>query len=255
MKRLAAVLVCLLSLSATAAAALEVPYLSSPIVDLAGLLPAETRSRLEQRLTRFASTRGSQVAVLTVPSLEGDALEDFSQRVATEWALGRSDADDGVLFLVAHGDRRMRIEVGYGLEGSLTDAHSRRILDWIVAPRFQQGDFGGGIEAGVEAILGQIDGTAPPLEPPSRDRNDGGIPFFVVLLLLIAFVLLIRRAQRSQGWSSDGGWIPPPTHWGGSRGRGGFTGGIGGGGFGGFGGGGFGGGGGGFGGGGASGGW
>lgn len=240
--------VCLL-LSSGPVGGLDPPFLSGPIVDLAGMVPDDVQARLDRRLRDFQEQQGPQVVVLTLLSLEGEALDEFSVRVASEWALGREGIDDGVLFLIAQGDRKMRIEVGYGLEGQLTDAHSRRVLDWVVTPRFQAGDFGGGIEAGVEAILGQIDGTARPLEAPTRSSGNDGIPIGLVIMIFILLILFLRSRRRRNGWSSDDGWIFfPPTS---GRG-GGFGGGFGGGG---FGGGGFGGGGGGFGGGGASGGW
>lgn len=145
-------------LAALPLAALEVPYLTGRVNDHAGLLSEAQRESLEAALAELERATSAQVAVLAIPSLEGEVLEDYSLRVAETWKLGQRDRDNGVLFLVATGDRKMRLEVGYGLEGTLTDATSRRILDGIVRPRFRAGDFPGGIEAGVNAVAAVIQG-------------------------------------------------------------------------------------------------
>ena len=133
-----------LILQASLALALEVPYLGGRINDTAGLLDSGTRERLEAKLAGFEAETGAQVVVLTIPSLEGEVLEQYSLRVAQTWGLGRKGVDDGVLVLIASGDRKMRIEVGYGLEAQLTDLQAGRILDSVMAPRFRGGDFSGG---------------------------------------------------------------------------------------------------------------
>lgn len=171
---------CLMATALLAAApvlALEVPYLSGRVVDEAGMVPPEVRQRLEEKLAAFEGETGAQVAVLTIPSLEGEVLEDFSLRVAETWKLGRAEQDDGVLFLVARDDRKMRIEVGYGLEGRLTDLQSGRILSDMVRPRFRAGDFGGGVEAGVDAILGTLHGDPAAIveAPPAGSGGGGGL--------------------------------------------------------------------------------
>ncbi|HET9208994.1 MAG TPA: TPM domain-containing protein, partial [Thermoanaerobaculia bacterium] len=125
-------LVLFLLVLAPAAQAREVPYLSGRVVDEAAMIPADARQRIEQKLAAFEQRTGGQVAVLTIESLQGDPLEDFSLRVVETWKLGKSGKDNGVLFLVSEQDRQMRIEVGYGLEPELTDAESGRILDNVV---------------------------------------------------------------------------------------------------------------------------
>ncbi|PYM56963.1 MAG: methanol dehydrogenase, partial [Candidatus Rokuibacteriota bacterium] len=142
----------------TVAPALDVPYLAGRVNDLARVLSPAARDRLEAKLRDLEQRTGAQVAVLVIPSLEGESLEAYSVRVAQTWKLGRKGVDDGVLFLVAKNDRKMRIEVGYGLEPRLTDALSRQILDDQVRPRFRNNDFDGGIEAGVDAIGAVIEG-------------------------------------------------------------------------------------------------
>jgi len=150
-------------------AAKEVPYLAGRVNDYANLLSQPDKDRIETKLRSFEEQAGAQVVVLTVDSLEGEAVEAYSVRVAQTWKLGQKDADNGVLFLVAKQDRKMRIEVGYGLEAKLTDAQSVRILDNLVRPRFRQGDFAGGVEAGVDAILGTVRGEdVIPSAPPAR---------------------------------------------------------------------------------------
>ena len=146
------------ALAASVVVAREVPFLSGRVNDTAGILSEGVRQQLEEKLASFEKETGAQVAVLTIDSLEGEVLEDYSHRVASTWQLGRKGVDDGVLFLVAKNDRKMRLEVGYGLEPKLTDAQSRRILDNLVRPQFRAGSFDGGVQAGVDAVLGTLRG-------------------------------------------------------------------------------------------------
>lgn len=148
------------------AAVREVPFLSGRVVDEAALLSPEARAALEAKLAQLEADTKAQVAVLTVASLDGEPIEDFSHRVAETWKLGDVKRDDGVLFLVARDDRKMRIEVGYGLEPTLTDIRTRRIQDDLVRPAFRSGDYGAGIEKGIDAIGAQLRGEAPP-DPPA----------------------------------------------------------------------------------------
>jgi len=176
-------------LPAGAVAALEVPYLSGRVNDLADLISGDAEARIVDSLEDFENRTGHQVAVLTIPSLEGEVLEEFSLRVSETWGLGRSEQDDGVLLLVARDDRKMRIEVGYGLEADLTDAESGRILRNILTPRFKAGDFDGGIEQGVAAIVGTLEGKEViPRETPGL-AND--MPIAGRLLMGGMFVLVV----------------------------------------------------------------
>ncbi len=143
----------------------DVPFLSGRVVDEAALLPPEARTALEAKLAALEKETKAQVAVLTVLSLDGEPIEDFSHRVAETWKLGDAQRDDGVLFLVARDDRKMRIEVGYGLEPTLTDIRTRRIQDDLVRPAFRSGDYAGGIERGIDAIGAQLRGQEPPAAP------------------------------------------------------------------------------------------
>ena len=156
-------------LGAGALGALEVPYLAGRVNDLADLMTEEEELRVTSKLEGFERATGAQIAVLTVPTLEGEVLEEYSLRVVETWGLGRAEQDDGVLLLVARDDRKMRIEVGYGLEGDLTDVQCGRILRNVLRPAFRGGEFGRGIEEGIDAILGTLEGReAIPEEPPQQ---------------------------------------------------------------------------------------
>jgi uncharacterized protein len=182
-------------------AALEVPYLSGRVNDLAEILPADSESRIETRLDQLEREEGSQVAVLTIPSLEGEVLEDYSMRVAETWKLGRGEFDDGALLLIASNDRKMRLEVGYGLEPTITDLASRRILDDVMAPYFRQGDFGGGVEAAVDVIARLIEGEDA-LPPPTaaRQRRSGGAAELGSLVVVGFFSILALVSRGCLGW-------------------------------------------------------
>jgi uncharacterized protein len=139
--------------------ALDVPPLTGRVIDLAHVLPPNTVESLTARLKAHEETTSNQVTVLVLPSLEEEPLESFSHRVATTWKLGQKGTDNGVLLLVAIKERKIRIEVGYGLEGALTDARSAQIIRSEIVPRFRAGDAPGGVAAGVDAILKTIEGT------------------------------------------------------------------------------------------------
>jgi uncharacterized protein len=195
----------LLLAAAPARAAKEVPVLAGRVSDLAGIVPAPARERLETKLRELERRTGAQVAVLTVDTLEGDSIEDYAVRVFQTWKLGRQGVNDGVLFLVARQERRMRIEVGYGLEARLTDARSRQILDDIVRPHFRAGKFDEGIEAGADAIAGAVEGA--PLPPPRRNParqvgSTAGLLIFAAMFLLVigTFSLIALISPGKAGW-------------------------------------------------------
>jgi uncharacterized protein len=254
----------LLALLAAPAAALPIPPAPAHRVnDYAGALSAADRDRLEQKLIAREATSRNQVVVAIFRSLEGESLEDYSIRLAQAWRVGQKGLDNGVIFLVFLDDRKMRIEVGYGLEGNLTDAISSSILRDLVAPRFREGRLAEGIGAGLDGIDRALAGTYQRPPGPNRGQPTHGFGWREVLglifvgLLLVTFVqnriqsAALRRRGYTGGSSGWGGWGGPFI--------GGFGGGLGGGGFGGGGfsggGGGFSGGGGSFGGGGSSGSW
>ena len=185
----AVLLVLALGCSGVAGAQIAVPPLTGHIIDQTGTLSAEQTATLEQTLQAFEASKGSQLAVLIVPTVAPEAIEQYAIRVAEQWKLGRKKIDDGAILLVAKDDRAMRIEVGYGLEGALTDATSKRIISEIITPRFQQGDFYGGVTAGVDQIIRVVDGE--PLPAPSATVTGGAaeIQQYGPILLILALVM------------------------------------------------------------------
>ncbi|MES2030011.1 MAG: YgcG family protein [Pseudomonadota bacterium] len=172
-----AVKACLLALllcwSVAALADVAVPALSGRVVDQTGTLSESDRASLDSTLRDFEARKGSQIAVLIVPTTAPEAIEQYSIRVAEAWKLGRKKVDDGAILLVAKNDRKLRIEVGYGLEGALTDVTTRRIIDEIITPRFKAGDFAGGISAGVNQVIKVIDGE--PLPAPDEWKGNANV--------------------------------------------------------------------------------
>jgi uncharacterized protein len=166
-----------------------VPPLAGRVVDQTGTLSPGAARALDERLAAFEARKGSQVAVLIVPTTKPEAIEQYSIRVAEQWKLGRKKVDDGAILLVAKDDRAMRIEVGYGLEGALTDIACKRIISDIITPRFREGDFDGGITAGVDAMLKVIDGEPLPAPPrPGVSVPRGGLsPGLLFAALFIAW--------------------------------------------------------------------
>ncbi|MBI5247029.1 MAG: TPM domain-containing protein [Elusimicrobia bacterium] len=176
---------------AAPASALNVPALRGRVNDQAGLLSPFGRQNLEIKLQDLETRTGHQVAVLTLTSLEGEVLETYSLKVARTWGLGRKGVNNGVLFLISKSDRKLRIEVGHGLEGAIPDALAGRIIQDVVVPQFRAGNFEGGIAAGADAIISAAEGTyAPPPPPPWRKLFAGGIvdAFETGLGLLVFFI-------------------------------------------------------------------
>ena len=151
-------LIVLFSQALTAQAEVAVPALTQYVIDLTATLDASQIDTLNSRLTAFEASKGSQIAVLIVPSTEQETIEQFSVRVFEEWKLGREKLDDGVLLVIAKEDRKFKIEVGYGLEGALTDATSKRIIAEVMLPHFKVGSFFVGIDAGLDAIENVVKG-------------------------------------------------------------------------------------------------
>lgn len=186
----------LLLLSWLALAELAVPRLETRVTDLTATLTEAQRGALEQRLAAFEAEKGSQLAVLIVPSTRPENVEQYAIRVAEAWKLGRKGVDDGVLLLVAKDDRAVRIEVGYGLEGVIPDAIAKRIIEEVIVPSFRMGDYNGGINAGVEALIGRISGE--PLPAPRAQTHRAGMNFFEhALLLAMMFVFVLGGLLRA----------------------------------------------------------
>lgn len=176
-----------------------VPPLSGRIVDLSHTLSADQRQSLDKRLQDFEQRKGSQIAVLIVSGTEPEAIEQYAIRVAEQWKLGRKKVDDGAILVIAKDDRALRIEVGYGLEGALNDATSKRIIDDIIVPDFRRGDFYGGISAGVDAMIRVIDGEPLP-EPDKSTEGSASATGLMPLLFIAALVLSgVMRALFGRG--------------------------------------------------------
>src|SRR5207253_5790449 len=163
----ASLLALLLCWACSALALVAVPPLSGRVVDQTGTLGSNDIASLTETLKNLETRKRSHIAVLIVPTTDGEAIEQFSLRVAEAWKIGRRKVDDGALLVIAKNDRRLRIEVGYGLEGALTDATTKRIIDEDITPKFKAGDFAGGISAGINRMIRVIDGeNLPSPEPP-----------------------------------------------------------------------------------------
>ena len=218
----------------------EFPALSGRVVDRAEMLDAATEARLTEQLAAHEKASGEQLVVVTLPDLQGLPIEDFGYQLGRHWGIGEKDKDNGALLLVARDERKLRIEVGYGLEGRLTDAQASVIINQVITPAFKSGDYAQGISEGVAAIL-QVLGGEPMVEVEradgAKEEQPPALLFFVLMMVVLG--LLGGGGGRGRRGALAAGLL------GASVGRGGFGGG----------GGGFSGGGGSFGGGGASGGW
>lgn len=244
--------------AAAALAAANFPPLTGRVVDQAKILSPIEVADLERKLADLEQKSGIQLVVATVPSLDGQEIEPYANQLFRAWKLGEAKKNNGVLLLIAPKERRMRIEVGYGLEGTLTDAVSSLIIANAIAPRFRAGDFNGGVTRGVDDIITALTTDAAEWKPKPVDRraeHEASLLDTLAPFLLFLFIMFVISRMSRRGGAGGGGnviFIPMGMGRGGGFGGGGFGGGFGGGG---FGGGGFSGGGGSSGGGGASGGW
>ena len=175
-----------------ATADVAVPSLTGRVVDKTATLSSSDIASLDQTLKEFEARKGSQVAVLIVPTTQPETIEQYSLRVAEAWKIGRKKIDDGAILVVAKDDRKLRIEVGYGLEGALTDVTAKRIIDEVITPKFRNSDFGGGISDGVNRILRVIDGEPLPAPAPRQQQNTGLLsnidplnPFLIVAVIVV----------------------------------------------------------------------
>lgn len=229
----------LLCISSSSLAAPEFPRLSGRVVDNAGMLASSTRQQISQQLAEHESTTTNQIVVATIPHLQGYSIEEFTYQLGRHWAIGQQETNNGVVLLIAKKEREIRIEVGYGLEGALTDALAANIIQTVIKPQFKKGDFNQGISKGVTAIIAAIAGEYQ----AGKVKNSNKQNYWIIIILFLIF------------WKISKTFLPNPNSNGLSHGYGNRSNGV-------FGsnnrhsgGGGFSGGGGGFGGGGASGGW
>jgi uncharacterized protein len=195
-------LLLLLAIGVAVASATEVPYLGGRVNDTAGILSAETIQSLEGILKQHEDSTSNQIVILTITSLEGEPLEDYSRRVVMTWKLGQKAKDNGVLLLVAKDDRKVRIEVGRGLEGNLTDAVASSIMRNEILPQFKAGDYDRGVRAGVDAIINAIAGayTADESDVAAMDLGTGILVFLFFLFVVGIFTLIAFATQGCGGW-------------------------------------------------------
>jgi len=209
----ATLLALLLCFSFAAAANVAVPPLSGRVVDQTGTLSSGDIASLTQTLKDLQTRKGSQIAVLIVPTTDSESIEQFSIRVAEAWKVGRKKIDDGALLVVAKNDRHLRIELGYGLEGALTDATTKRIIDEDITPKFKSGDFAGGISAGVDRMIRVIEGERLPAPEPEHWRSpvlfntiDPLNPFVIVGVFIVGGILRTTLG-RLFGSLATGGFV------------------------------------------------
>ena len=182
-----------LGFSGLASAQVAVPPLAGHVTDLTATLTPAQKESLEQTLAAFEARKGSQLAVLLLPTTAPEGIDQYALRVAEQWKIGRAKVDDGAILVVAKDDRTLRLEVGYGLEGALSDIVSKRIISDTIVPRFKQGDYYGGIDAGVAQIIRVVDGEALPA--PASQRTQGPedlrqmFPFLLIVVLVVGGVL------------------------------------------------------------------
>ena len=207
--RVAAGAIFLLAGLALAADEVAVPPLKARVTDLTGTLTAAQIQTLEGRLRDFERGKGSQIAVLVLPSTQPETIEQYSIRVADAWKIGRTKADDGVILVVAKNDRKLRIEVGRGLEGAIPDAIAKRVVSDVIAPHFRADDFYGGIAAGADALAKLIEGETLP--PPERragaSKSSPDYQSLLVMLLVLAIIgggFLSRILGRGAGAAGTG---------------------------------------------------
>jgi uncharacterized protein len=236
----------LLCLVAAAAYALTFPQLTGRVVDDAGILDSATKAELERKLADFEAKTTGQLVVVTLKSLQGTSIDDYGYQLGRYWGIGQKEKNTGALLIVAPNERKVRIEVGYGFEGTLTDAVSRLIIENSIVPRFRVNDFAGGITRGVDDIIQAVSVDADEWKARAKRRPDdqpGFADLLIFLFFLVIFFMIVRSIARSRptriGQGRRGGWggpifVPMPgswdsrdSSWGGSSGGfgGGFSGG------------------------------
>ena len=172
-----------------AVAQVPIPPLTARVTDLTATLTSEQKATLEKTLKNFESKKGSQISVLMLASTAPESIEQYALRVADQWKLGRKRVDDGALLIVAKNDRMMRIEVGYGLEGALNDAVSKRIISEVITPKFKQGDFYGGVRDGIDSMMQVVEGEPLPNPRRETDTNASSIESYLPVIFILALVV------------------------------------------------------------------
>jgi uncharacterized protein len=193
--------------------ALEVPRLQGYINDYAGMISSSARTQLESELKAFEQSDSTQLVILTIPSLEGETIEEFGIKVGDAWKIGQKNKDNGIIFLVAKQDRKIRIEVGRGLEGRLTDLLAGRIVNLVISPRFKRGDFDGGFQTGVSAL---IDATRGEFKADERQasKNKGAPSFLTFLIAGFVGLIFMGSLSRILGGIAGAIGLPALIHFG-----------------------------------------
>lgn len=196
----------------SSAFALEVPKLTGYVNDYANMISQSARTKLENELKTFEQTDSTQIVILTVPSLEGEVIENFSIKVAESWKIGQKGKDNGIIFTVAKQEKKMRIEVGRGLEGKLTDLMAGRIIDLVVKPKFKRGDFDGGFTAGISALIDATRGEFKAEKNDRRQKHDDSSRFVTFLIFAAITVLVLGSISRILGGISGAVGLPALVH-------------------------------------------
>ena len=214
----------LLAITLVQAAEPQFPPLTGRVNDRAGLLSERDERELETALARFEADTTNQIVVATLPSLQGLPIDDYGYQLGRHWGIGQEGRDNGALLIVAPEEREVRIEVGYGLEGELTDAQSRTIIETRILPRFRQGDFAAGVKAGVagmiETLGGRYDPALAPVQVRESERAPSPFPLAIALPIIMMIILnrLFGRRRRRGRYRGYGGPVIVPGGWGGRRG-------------------------------------
>lgn len=195
-----------------AAYGLEVPRLQGYVNDYAGMISPPAKSKLEEALRTFEQSDSTQIVILTIPSLEGEDIEKFGINVGDAWKIGQKGKDNGAILIVSKQERKIRIEVGYGLEGKLTDLTAGRIIDLVIKPRFKQEDFDGGFIAGVSSLIDAARGEFRAEQRPARRGQKGVSPFLSIFLFFAIFTLILGTVSRVVGGVMAAIGLPALVH-------------------------------------------
>lgn len=236
-QRIATALTAMLAVLAAAAAyALTFPQLTGRVVDDAGILDPATRQTIIDKLAAVEAKSGDQIVVVTLKSLQDTSIEDYGYQLGRAWGIGQKDKNNGALLIVAPNERKVRIEVGYGLEGSLTDAVTRLIIQNAILPRFRADDFPGGISRGVDDIIQVVSGDAEEFKRRAAQRPDDapeGVDIATVILIIVIFLVIFSILNNQGGGTGRRGsrgyagpiFIPSGGSWSSGSDSGGFSGG------------------------------
>jgi uncharacterized protein len=199
---------CIITVAAAPAAALDVPPLKGYVNDYANMISASARTKIETELKAFEQSDSTQVVILTIHSLEGEVLEEYSIKVGETWKIGQKGRDNGIILLVSNKDRKIRIEVGRGLEGKLTDMTAGRIIDLVIKPKFKRGDFDGGFIAGIHSLIDATRGEFKAEARTSPAKKKGISSYFTILFFAGVALLFLGRMSKVLGGTAGAIGLP-----------------------------------------------